>query len=234
VQQGGAESELLRANAATAPYNQKTLTRHYGFGNTPGTVTIAGQTANCTGGGNSWSNTQLICTVPNISAGQSSCGNGANQTPFQRTTPLSVGNSARCGQLEITAANGKRSIDAITVTVAGKPPTVVTRRPRSYRVTSAASGRARFRPDRQRSAGDLIIVAPGTYREKPAHVEAGAPARRGRRLGHDQCRLASGGKMDSWRRQVTCLFGLTIDGAPNPAMKPSIRAAPTPVRPACS
>src|SRR5882762_6218129 len=24
------------------------------------------------------------------------------------------------------------------------------------------------------------------------------------------------GKLDSWRRQVTCLFGLTIDGAPNP------------------
>ena len=33
---------------------------------------------------------------------------------------------ARCGQLEITAANGKKSIDAVTVTVGGKAPIVVT------------------------------------------------------------------------------------------------------------
>jgi hypothetical protein len=199
-------------NAATAPYNQKTITRHYGFGSTPGTVTIAGVPATCT-----WSNTQLVCTVPTISTTQSSCGTGANQTPFQRTAPASVGTSARCGQLEITAANGKRSIDAITVTVAGKPPTVVTP---TTTVVPGPFGRIGPSPIQtaidNASPGDLIIVTPGTYREnllmwKPVRLQG---------VGADSVTINAdshpAGKLDSWRRQVTCLFGLTIDGAPNP------------------
>jgi hypothetical protein len=199
-------------NAATAPYNQKTITRHYGFGSTPGTVTIAGVPATCT-----WSNTQLVCTVPTISTTQSSCGTGANQTPFQRTAPATVGTSARCGQLEITAANGKRSIDAITVTVAGKPPTVVTP---TTTVVPGPFGRIGPSPIQtaidNASPGDLIIVTPGTYREnllmwKPVRLQG---------VGADSVTINAdshpAGKLDSWRRQVTCLFGLTIDGAPNP------------------
>jgi Multicopper oxidase len=112
-------------NASTAPYNQKTIARHYGFG-TSGTVTIAGVPATC----GTWTNTQLVCTVPSIpntldSAGVgSTCQNSnsttipAGQTPGQRgdQTAAQLSNY-RCGQLVITRTdNSKRSIDAITVT----------------------------------------------------------------------------------------------------------------------
>jgi hypothetical protein len=47
---------------ATPPYNQKTIVRHYGFGNAQGTgtVTIGGVTATVT----SWSDTTIMATVP--------------------------------------------------------------------------------------------------------------------------------------------------------------------------
>src|SRR5258706_1253087 len=53
-------------NASVAPYNQKTITRHYGFGSTQGTgtVTIAGVNATV----NSWSDTSITVTVPPITA----------------------------------------------------------------------------------------------------------------------------------------------------------------------
>ena len=35
------------------------------------------------------------------------------------------GSTAQCGQLVITAANGKQSIDTVTVTIGGKVPTVL-------------------------------------------------------------------------------------------------------------
>jgi len=35
------------------------------------------------------------------------------------------GSSARCGELVITAGNGKKSVNAVTVTVGGKTPTVL-------------------------------------------------------------------------------------------------------------
>src|ERR1700730_18793143 len=51
--------------AFTAPYNQKTITRHYGFGNAQGngTVTIGGINAPVTPGG--WSDNAITVTVPN-------------------------------------------------------------------------------------------------------------------------------------------------------------------------
>ena len=191
-------------NAATAPYNQKTITRHYGFGSTPGPVTIGGVNATC----GTWSNTQLTCTVPAtvpLCNATNASYTGANAT-------------ARCGQLEITRGdNGKRSIDAITVTVAGKSPTVVTP------TTTVVPGPfGRIGPSPIQTAidnavpGDLIIVRPGTYREnllmwKPVRLQG---------VGADSVVINAdshpAGKMDSWRRQVTCLFGLTVDGAPNP------------------
>src|SRR5262249_47675906 len=96
-------------NAATPPYNQKTITRHYGFGARPGTCPAAGNCLNATIAGvpmtnvTTWSDTTIVGTVPALSTAQSTC------TLAQRTTPTTVGASARCGQLEITAANGKRS-----------------------------------------------------------------------------------------------------------------------------
>ena len=47
-----------------APFNQKTVTRYYGFGASQGTgsVTIGGVTANVT----SWSDTTIVVTLPNV------------------------------------------------------------------------------------------------------------------------------------------------------------------------
>src|SRR5467141_1011406 len=156
--------------ATTAPFNQKTITRHYGFGS-GGTVTIAGVTATCS----SWTSSQLQCTMPTIPATLntttgvgSTCYNGtsstipAGQTPPQRgPTGVVIGGTQltnyRCGQLVITTTTGKRSIDAVTVTVAGKSP--------SYVNGENAAGNALQLAINAASPGDLVIVGPGTYRE---------------------------------------------------------------------
>ena len=45
--------------ATTAPYNQKTITRHYGFGGTAGSVTVGGVPLTNV----SWSDTSITGTV---------------------------------------------------------------------------------------------------------------------------------------------------------------------------
>lgn len=107
-------------SATTAPYNEKTIARHYGFGTqctaVSGTcaavssVTIGGISAPVT----SWSDTSITVTVP---PGVANC---AVQQQAQYG-----GSTAQCGQLQITAGNGKQSIDTVTVTIGGKAPTHV-------------------------------------------------------------------------------------------------------------
>ena len=63
------------------------------------------------------------------------------------------GSTARCGELTITAGNGKKSVDTVTVTVGGKPPT---------RLTAGQSIQASIDTARP---GGLIIVTPGTFHE---------------------------------------------------------------------
>ena len=113
--------------ATTAPFNAKTITRHYGFGdtnaplrlppalacNTLSSVTIGGATATIT---------SLV--------GRSDPGDRAGQRAdvHPAAAGASIGGSAaQCGELVITAGNGKQSIDAVTVTVGGKAPTHVNR-----------------------------------------------------------------------------------------------------------
>ena len=211
-------------NAATEPYNQKTIARHYGFGaRGPGnSVTIAGVNATI----NSWSDQQIVVTVPAIASALSATGVGstcfngtsttipAGQTPPQRGVTGALLANYRCGQLVITAANGKKSIDAITVTVAGKTPTLVT--PTSP--SSTTFGQTFPNPLQtaidNAAPGDLIIVGPGTYREnlimwKPLRLQGvGAWSVTINADAHPA------GRMDPWRRQVNCLFGLTLDGTP--------------------
>ncbi|MFC3617653.1 hypothetical protein ACFOPS_04690 [Ralstonia solanacearum] len=51
--------------------------------------------------------------------------------PIELSDPGRWGQSqAFCGELVITAANGKKSIDAVTVTIGGKAPTYVNGRDR--------------------------------------------------------------------------------------------------------
>ena len=178
--------------ATTAPFNQKFLARHYGFGNTRGTgsVMIGGVNAPVV----SWSDAQIVVRVPNLTAAQSSCN-------IQQTTATTT---ARCGELVITSGNGKQSIDTVTVTIGGKPPTYISGENSESNALQIAIDNA--------TPGDLIIVGPGTYNEmllmwKPVRLQGvGAASVKVNANTHPS------GKMDVWRRQVNCLFGLALNG----------------------
>jgi hypothetical protein len=211
-------------NANTAPYNQKTITRHYGFGactptgatSGPCSVTITNPSGTPVAlGGVTWSDASITAFVPN------------------GVCPAPVAAAGCEGQLVITAANGKQSIDAITVTVGGKAPWVVTPNDvatntggtvaapsgKSVKDYTANFGRMFYSPIQtaidSADPGDLILVQPGTYREnllmwKPVRLQGvGAASVTINADAHPA------GKMDSWRRQVNCTFGLTLDGTPN-------------------
>ena len=207
-------------NSNTAPYNTKTVTRHYGFG-TGGTAVLVGSDGlSYPLLGVSWSDTTITGNVP------------AQLPPCRVQQPLQ---SAQCGELVITRSdNGKRSIDAITVTAGGSAPWVVTANdfytnvggvitaPAGKTVSNYGSnfGRMFFSPLQvaidSASPGDLILVQPGVYKEnvimwKPVRLQGvGAASVTVNADAHPA------GKMDSWRRQTTCVFGLSLDGTPNP------------------
>ena len=212
-------------NATTAPYNTKTITRNYGFGS-GGTVSLvdAAGVVHALGVG-SWNPTTITTStwptdLPRCSASNNSY-TGANA-------------GALCGQLVITRTdNGKQSIDAITVTAGGSAPWVVTANSfatntggtvtppagKSVADYTANFGRMGFSPLQtaidSASPGDLILVQPGTYREnllmwKPVRLQGvGASAVTINADAHPA------GKMDQWRRQVNCAFGLNLDGTPS-------------------
>ena len=189
-------------SATTAPFNQKTVTRHYGFGATQGTVTIGGVNAPVTG----WSDTQITVTVP-------ATGTGAGKIQpcaVQQQTQYG-GSTAYCGQLSIAATNGKQSIDSVTVTVGGKAPTRVATPPKP--MTQTGPGSLQTAIDNA-SPGDLIIVPPGSYNEmllmwKPVRLQGVGAA-----SSIINANTQPEGKMDPWRQKVNCLFGLALNGQP--------------------
>jgi hypothetical protein len=182
---------------ATKPgFTNKFVTRHYGFGTTPGTVTIGGVVAPVTSG--NWTDGTIKVAVP---AGVPSC---AANGPLQRNSTGGV-YSALCGQLVIKNANGQSSIDAITVTVGGKAPTLVTAETPANNAIQTVIDNA--------APGDLLIVPPGTYNEmilmwKPVRLQGVGAA-----SSIVNANTHPSGKMDPWRRQVNCLFGLATNGA---------------------
>ena len=179
--------------ATTPPYNAKTINRHYGFGTSQGSVTIGGIKASIT----SWSDAQIKVTVP---SGIPSCA--------VQQQSIYGGSQALCGQLVVSATNGKQSVDAITVTVGGKLPTYVNQGTTIQSAIDAAQ------------PGDLIMVEPGTYREilimwKPVRLQGVGAAS----VTIDGAPLQ--GKLDTWRSTVTCLFGLAPNGQPVSATNPA-------------
>ena len=182
------------SQATTAPFNQKTVNRHYGFGTSQGSgsVTIGGVNATVTG----WSDSQITVTVPN-NVPQCSV-----QQQQQYGGPVGNANAARCGELVVTAGNGKMSVDTVTVTIGGKIPT---------RLTAGQSIQSAIDAARP---GDLIIVPAGIYHElvimwKPVRLQGvGAASSIINADAHPS------GMLNDWRKRVVCLFGIGEDGSP--------------------
>ncbi len=219
-------------SASVAPFNMKTITRHYGFGsqclsptagsttcNTLSSVTIGGRPASI----DSWSDTQILVTVP---SGVPNCAI-QQQAQYQGTT-------AQCGQLLITAGNGKQSVDSVTVTIGGKTPTHVSANQTIQGAIDAAA------------PGDLIIVdptctttgaSPASTTCSSAALDAATPTQTASAAAHQEMLLMwkpvrlqgvgaassiidanaipAGTLLDPWRRHVNCLFGLTLSGVPS-------------------
>ena len=176
--------------ATTVPFNQRMVNRHFGFGATAGTVTIGGVAASISG----WSDTQIIATVP---SGVPQC---AVQQQPQYGGPAA--GDERCGELVITTANAKKSIDTVVVTIGGKTPTVLAP---GQKIQSAIDSA---------QPGDLIIVPPGTYKEfvlmwKPVRLQGVGAA-----SSIIDANTHPAGNLDPWRRQVDCLFGIALNGIP--------------------
>ncbi|MBV9698392.1 MAG: choice-of-anchor D domain-containing protein, partial [Gammaproteobacteria bacterium] len=211
-------------SATTAPYNQKTVLRHYGFGASQGggSVTIGGINAPVT----FWSDTQITVTVPG----------GVPNCPVQQQAQYG-GSSAQCGQLQITAANGQQSIDTVTVTIGGKAPTHV-----------AASGSIQAAIDAA-MPGDLLIIDPTCTSTAAATagtrvacsksaLDGTTPTQSAGQAAHQEMVLmwkpvrlqgvgaassvinanthpAGEAKLSAWRARVNCLFGLGLTGSPS-------------------
>ena len=215
-------------SATSSPFNQKTISRHYGFGGTKGTVTIGGisvSAANIT----TWTDTGIVLNVP---AGVPTC-------TIQQQAQYG-GSTAQCGELVITRAdNHLQSIDTVTVTIGGKAPTHVAA---SASIQSAIDAAA---------PGDLIIIDPtcsnpvgpvacttagattnstATHQElvimwKPVRLQGVGAA-----SSVINANTHPAGKLDAWRQRVNCLFGLALNGQPYSANSPTA----TPVPPATS
>ena len=202
-------------SATTAPYSSKTQTRHYGFGGTTGTVQLVSldgsQTINLTSSG--WSDTMITAALP-TSFGTNTAWNCPVQQQLQYGGPTTAA-PAKCGELVIATAAGKKSIDTVTVTVGGKAPVHV-----------AASGSVQAALDAA-NPGDLVILDPATratataaavpsiHKElllmwKPVRLQGVAAA-----SSIIDANTHPAGNMDVWRRQVNCLFGLTLSGFAN-------------------
>jgi hypothetical protein len=210
-------------SAQAPPFNAKTVTRHYGFGATAGTVALVG-----TDGvahsltGVSWSDGQITGVVPALTSTASTC-------PIQQQTGYkpSGTTNAVCAELVITAANGKSSIDTVTVTVGGKAPTHVAPSASIQAAIDAAN------------PGDLLMIDPTCVAagatvacSTPAGAKTAGAARSGA-AAHSELLLMwkpvrlqgvgaassiidgnthPAGKLDTWRARVNCMFGLTLDG----------------------
>src|SRR6202521_5012915 len=203
--------------ASTAPYNQKFITRHYGFGAIAGTVTVGGVALT----GVSWTDTVITGSVP----ASAITGTGSGTVPLCtiQQRPVATNGSAWCGELVITSSTGRQSIDTVTITIGGKKPTYISGENASNNAIQAAIDAA--------ISGDEIIVGPGTYNEmllmwKPVRLQGVAAA-----SVTVNANTHPAGKVDIWRRQVNCLFGLALDGAPlnptNPSGPPTHPYDPT-------
>jgi hypothetical protein len=192
-------------SSTKVPFNERKVSRHYGFGTTAGTVALVGSDGVSRPlTGVSWGDGQITGNVP---------ANVPNCVLQQQQQYSGAGvSTAQCGQLVITTAAGKTSVDTVTVTIGGKSPTRVP--------ISAACPTIQCAIDAA-SPGDLIIVPKGVYKEmvlmwKPVRLQGVGAA-----SAIIDANPHPAGRLDPWRRQLGCLFGLTPDGRPNAAASPA-------------
>jgi hypothetical protein len=194
-------------SAGAAPFNAKKITRHYGFGTQgTGSVTIGGVAAKVS----SWSDSQIVVTVPSV-GGSSGIPLCAIQQQQQYSGLPGANGNTYCGELLITAGNGKQSIDAVTVTVGGSAPKYVAG---TTPLSPTGVGSIQQAIDAA-NPGDLIIVPPGTYNEmllmwKPVRLQGVGGA-----TSIINANTQPAGKLETWRARIDCLVGLGIDGSPN-------------------
>jgi len=208
-------------SAHVVPFNLKKVQHRYGFGTTAGTVTVGGVPLT----GVSWGDTtitgtvQLSATVNGQTVMVPACRiqQQAQYVPAGTTTAL-------CGQLVITAANGKQSIDTVTVTIGGKAPVHVaaSQTVQSYIDKAAPGDLIIVDPTCNTTAGATACTAngitskvPASHREmllvwKPVRLQGAGAAS----TIIDANAHPAGKALDPWRRHVDCLFGLATNGAP--------------------
>ena len=224
-------------SATSAPYNAKTVMRKYSFGSSAGTVQLFSTdgtqsvTLSTSGTGLSWGDLVINAGLP-----ANSLTSSAWDCPRQQQTQYG-GSNAKCGQLVITTANtatsgpsnAKQSVDTVNVTIGGKTPTHVIAAPiagANPRNCTPATGPYTTiqRAIDCAAPGDLIIVDPATRATATAPAKAGVheemllmwkPVRLQGVAAASSIINANthpAGKLDVWRRQVNCLFGLSLDG----------------------
>ena len=200
-------------SATTAPFNQKFVSRNYHFGTTAGTVALVGSDDVAHPlTGVSWSDLTITGAVPT----------GVPNCPVQQQVQYG-GLTAQCGELVITAANGKQSIDTVTVTIGGKAPTHV-----------AASASIQTAIDAAKP-GDMLMIDPTCSTAAGAPVACTTAGTTHTNAAHSELLLMwkpvrlqgvgaassiidgnthPAGKLDAWRARVNCLFGLALSGTP--------------------
>ena len=199
------------------PYNQKTVTRHYGFG-AAGTLTIGGVDMTAA---TAWSDATLTVTVSAALA--AAVPNCPIQQRIEFGGPATTA-PAKCGQVVITRTdNHQQSIDTVTVTFGGKAPT---------HVAATASIQAAIDAAKP---GDLLMIDPtcttaagaaaacttaGVTRSQAAHNEIlimWKPVRLqgvGAASSIINADTHPAGKIQDWRVRINCLFGLATNGSP--------------------
>src|SRR5882672_5515223 len=189
-------------SATAAPFNAKTVTRKYSFGTTAGTVALVGSDGVARPlTGVTWGDLAITGAVPS----------GLPNCPVQQQAQYG-GSTAQCGQLVITAANGKQSIDTVTVTIGGKAPTHVVPTASIQAAIDVAKPGDMLMIDPTTLATATLPAVPAIHTEillmwKPLRLQGvGAVASVLNANTHPA------GKIDVWRRQVNCLMGLSISG----------------------
>ena len=149
----------------------QTVLRHYGFGTAKGTVRLNG------------------LAVP-----------GANVTWSDGTIQVNVPPTATTGELSITTATGRTSVDTVTVTIGGKAPTLV----------QASLGQKIQDAIDLATPGDLVMIDAGTYDElvimwKPVRLQGvGAASVIINAAKYPNSKLAD------WRPRINQLFNVDV------------------------